>query len=178
MTATPSFWATSKPVKAGPNGVKDASGALERVFTQFNGLREKPSTVVVPASTVGDSCLNHHRRQLPHGDNVKSPSREARALRTRAPAASGVSVGGESTNRDVRRALSEGRRLAQSRAERSTARRRPDRCGRRSEADGLKGGAYHPRARFFPASPGGAERQPWSTFPRPTNQRPTNKSGA
>ena len=108
----------------------NTAGAVERVFTQFNGLREKPSALVtapfVGAGPPAASSTNHRaqpNRPSPHGQNVKSPVGRATsaASTVRQPPSSSNGVGGGGGDRsDVRRALSEGWRLGKSG-------RRPDR---------------------------------------------------
>ena len=104
----------------GPAGVNATAAApVERVFTQFSGLREKPSALVtVPldsSSSASPPPLSQQQLYRQHrGKSSASAGRATSAAPTRRQ------VVGERS--DVRRALSEGWRLAKSGV------RRPERC--------------------------------------------------
>jgi hypothetical protein len=103
-----------------PKGGPAQTKTVERVFTQFNGLREKPSTLVTSqqpslAQQVGGNVVTLLGRAT-----SAAPSRAGAAAARQPPPSSN---GGA----DVRRALSEGRRLAKS----ASARARPERCDQR-----------------------------------------------
>lgn len=130
--ATQSYYLTQKAGGEGLGYGGGTTGTVERVFTQFNGLREKPSTLVTTASIVDyqyGGALSHLHRPSPQWTNVKSPAGIGRAT-SATPAKGGTprqptsssSNGSGGDRPDVRRALSEGRRLTKGGA------RRPDRC--------------------------------------------------